>query len=573
MGLGRSRAPRLFGFLLFGVLCGIAQTPQAPPPAPASASEVATREGAFTFKSRVNLVSVPVVVRDSRGRAVGNLPREDFQVSDNGKPQIIAKFAMEKLGQSAETLSSPAAPAPATPKVTLPDRFVAFLFDDTNMKFSELVQSREAAWRYMQKSLHANERIAIATTSGLVTRDFTSDRDALHATLLKIMPRTQITNSAVDCPPMSIYQADQLDNKHNPEALSAAISDVKQCTGIQMSNEEAKSRAENAARMILHLADRYILDVFGTLDALVRKISVMAGQRTIVMVSPGFLVLNDRRSDETAVFERAVHSNVVINALDARGLWVDIPGGDASEKVSNGETIMAKSSFAHAAAMNSSEILAETASATGGRFFENSNDLDEGFSRIAAAPEYLYVLAFNPQELKMDGKFHTLKVTLKNSRGVTVEARRGYYAPRYAADSAERTREEMEEAFFSREENGDIPVVVQTQFFKAALDKATVTVAAKVDLKALPFRKAEGRNRNDLTLIYGLFDTDGNFVTGLQKFVEMRLRDETMQARLDAGITVRSTFDVQPGTYMVRVVVRDSEGSSMASRNAIVEIP
>ena len=131
----------------------------------------------------------------------------------------------------------------------------------------------------------------------------------------------------------------------------------------------------------------------------------------------------------------------------------------------------------------------------------------------------------------------------------------------------------MAEAFFSRQESTDIPVVVQTQFFKAALDKATVTVAAKVDLKAISFRKAEGRNRNDLTMLCGLFDTDGNFVTGIQKIVEMRLRDETMQARLDAGVTVRSTFDVQPGTYMIRVVLRDSLGQTMATRNAIVEIP
>jgi hypothetical protein len=53
----------------------------------------------------------------------------------------------------------------------------------------------------------------------------------------------------------------------------------------------------------------------------------------------------------------------------------------------------------------------------------------------------------------------------------------------------------------------------------------------------------------------------------------MKLRDSTLD-RLDrSGITVKSSFDVKPGSYLVRLVVRDKEGEMMAARNGAVVIP
>jgi len=52
--------------------------------------------------------------------------------------------------------------------------------------------------------------------------------------------------------------------------------------------------------------------------------------------------------------------------------------------------------------------MAATAEGTGGTFYHGTNDFDEGIARTAAAPEYLYVLAYSPLDLKLDGKFHNL---------------------------------------------------------------------------------------------------------------------------------------------------------------------
>jgi Ca-activated chloride channel family protein len=83
------------------------QQPPAPPPAAAKPApeaavttqptpEVSTKDAVPTFTSRVNLVPVSVVVRDDKGRAIGNLTKDDFQLTDNGKPQLITKFSIEK---------------------------------------------------------------------------------------------------------------------------------------------------------------------------------------------------------------------------------------------------------------------------------------------------------------------------------------------------------------------------------------------------------------------------------------------------------------------------------------------
>jgi len=306
----------------------------------------------------------------------------------------------------------------------------------------------------------------------------------------------------------------------------------------------------------------------------VRRISAMPGKRNLILVSPGFIAPFDLVQDKTEIIDRANRSNVIISALDARGLYVIIPGGDASQP--SGFSLEAermKSDFRRQEAFLQNDILAELAEGTGGTFFHNNNDLDEGFRRVDARPEYLYMLAFSPQNLKLDGAFHKLKVTLKEQNKATLQARRGYYAPKRLDDPAETAKQEIQDALFSREAMHDIPVELHTQFFKSSEDSAKVTVLVRLDVKRIHFRKVDGRNQNDLTIVSGLFDRNGNYVTAIEKKLEMRLLDATLEKRVSSGITVRTSFDVKPGSYLVRLVVRDTEGQLMSAENGAVEIP
>jgi hypothetical protein len=304
----------------------------------------------------------------------------------------------------------------------------------------------------------------------------------------------------------------------------------------------------------------------------VRRLAAMPGQRTIILVSPGFHA-QENRFEETETMDRAIRSKVVISSLDARGLYTTGLSADDSSRAFSQQWSTLRTQYDISSASAQADVLAELADGTGGTFFHNSNDLFAGFERVAAAPEYTYILGFSPQNLKLDGKYHALKVKLKEPPKLSLTARRGYFAPRHLEDSAEQAKREIGEALFSREELRELPIELHTQFFKSGDSSARLTVIARVDLRQLKYRKADGRNRNEVTLVAGLFDGNGIYIGAIQKNLELRLLDETLSSRLRGPVTVRTSFDVKPGTYLIRLVARDAEGQQISTENGAVEIP
>ncbi|HUJ21097.1 MAG TPA: VWA domain-containing protein [Bryobacteraceae bacterium] len=546
------------------------------PSADSQAGEISSHDTTATFKSRVNLVMVPVVVRDTQGRAIGALKQEDFQITDKGKTQVITKFSIEKLGiqegkepivdiQAAETPPGQAAPPVA------PQRYVAYLFDDVHLKFEDLARVRDAASRHLA-SLRSTDRAAIYSTSGQTQLDFTDDRDRLHETLLKLRPRPIARSTAQQCPDISYFMADLIQNKNDPQALRAATLEVMACEHLDPSMlQMAQSEARSAAMRELDAGDHETRISFGVIQDVVRRMTAVPGQRSIILVSPGFYATYDLFSYKSDILERAIHANVIINALDARGLYTLTP--DASQTSYSADAENIKMQYRSTDASVQADVLAELAEGTGGTFFHNSNDLDGGFQRADSRPEYVYMLGFAPQNLKLDGSFHKLKVTVKNQAKLVLQARRGYYAPRHEADPQETAKQEIREALFSREEMHDLPIELHTQFFKPNEEDVKLAILARVDVRQLQFRKQGGRNFNNLTIVSALFDRNGNFIVGTEKVLEMRLRDETLETKLHGPITVKTDFNVKPGAYLIRLVVRDDEGQLMSATNGSIEIP
>jgi VWFA-related protein len=547
-----------------------------------------SRDEPTTFKVNVRLVLVRVVARDAKGHAVGNLHKEDFQLFDRGKPQVISQFSEERPGEHVALASKSSEPiageAPAdvstikgkTPDV--PERFIAFVFDDVHLKFGDLAQVRAAADRHLA-TLLPTDRVAIFSTSGQTIVDFTDDRAQLHATMLRLQPRP-LTNSGVqECPDVSYYMGDLIQNKNDDQALNVATQDALNCmfSGDKRFLAQAQLVAKTAASQAVVNGETESRVALNVLKDIVRRVALMPGQRSVVLISPGFLT-PQLETEYMELIDRAVRSQIIINALDARGLYTIVPGGDASSPgVSGGANagfIAAnKLQYSISEAAANADVMATLADGTGGTFFQNNNDLDEGLRRVSTAPEYYYVLGFTPQNLKLDGNFHSLKVTVKSPPKLIIQSRRGYFAPKHVADPTQEAKEEIDEALFSQEELHDLPVGLHTQFFKSSEADAKLTVLAHVDVKQLRYRKAEGRNWNDLTVVSALFDRNGTFLQGSEKTLQMRLKDETLQNKLGSGITMRASFDVKPGSYLVRLVVRDSEGRLMSAENGAVEIP
>ncbi len=595
---------KLFHYSLSCVVCfclvsasARAQNAPAQTPAPTStaqaesqqnSAELTSRDEPTTFKVNVKLVVVRAVVRDKQGNAIGTLHKEDFQIFDKGKPQIISQFEVEQPGaitakarQTSEenpTDSLAGEQPPSTgPLLVVPERFVAYVFDDVHLQFGDLARVRQAAERHFA-TLRPTDRAAIFTTSGQGKLDFTDDRAKLHDALLRLQPRPISSSSdASNCPDISYYQADLIFNKNDPEATSEAVQEALLCLPPAPGLSQAAIAAtatelvNMTTQQVLAAGDHESHVSLGVLKQAVQAVSHMPGQRSVVLVSPGFIA-PQLEFEYNDIVDRAVRSQIVINALNARGLFTIMPPEPIHTPTGQAVPPPQKGLIVTAAALANEDLLAVLADGTGGIFFHNSNDLDEGFRRVAQTPEYSYVLAFTPQDLKLDGSYHALKVTLKNSQKLTLQARRGYFAPKHFADPNEQAKREIEDAMYSQEELHNLPVKLHTQFFKASEEDAKLVVLAHVDVQHLHFRKAEGRNNNVLTCVSAVFNRNGNFLQGTAKTVTMHWKDETLEHKLSSGITLKTSFDVKPGSYLVRLVVRDSEGQLMSAENGSVEI-
>jgi VWFA-related protein len=560
-----------------------APTAQDSKPASEPTQEMTTHESQTTFKVPVNLVLVRVVVRDGSGHAVPNLKQDDFQLFDSRKPQIVNHFYIDVPAlpaQPAPISKSPAAADETTKPaaVALPGRFIALLFDDVHLSMADLVQSRLAAMRYLASVVQPSDRVALFTVSGQDQVDFTDDRDQLRKKLAILIPH-EITaadaTGSTGCPTMNFYEADLIANHSDTSALALATADALACafSGDPRMTQAAQNLATSTAYSMASASSILTDYAFRRLLEVVRRISVLPGQRSIVLISPGFL-FPQHEVELGELIDKATRANVLINTIDARGLYTADTGQDISQSYSGSITAIGPKSMYYVTAQNmQGDILAELADGTGAVYFRNSNDLDGGFRQAAGAPEVSYLLGFSPIGLKLDGRFHELKVTLTGKQKYSIQARRGYYAPKHSADPAEVAKEQVEEAVFSQEEIHDLPADLHTQYYKTDQSDAEISVLTHVSLNHLQFRKEDGRNKNNLTIVSALFDRNGNFIAGNEKTIELRLRDTTLARLEQTGMTVKSNFGVKPGSYLVRMVVRDSEAASIAAENGMVEIP
>jgi VWFA-related protein len=525
-------------------------------------------------------VLVRVVVRDQQGKVVPNLHKEDFQLSDNRKAQTISTFSVETpeshVVATTTSADESASADPAAAKAVaaaLPQRFVSVVFDDQHLTMQDAMFVRTSAGRFLD-SLAASDRVGIYSTSGQFTQEFTNDHELLRKSLLKIIPHSP-TEGLHDCPDISYYQADLIQNKNDTQALAVATEDTVQCAfnGDETQRAAAQGIAQAMAGAVVGREDSSTEYVLRHMEDVMRRLGTMPGQRIMVFVSPGFIT-STLHLEFSDLVDRATKANIVINTIDARGLYTPDMGDIANPSTNASyRTAGYRATYAVAAQLAQEDVLAELADGTGGTFFHNRNDVDEGLREAGAAPAMTYLLGFSPQNLKLDGSLHTLKVSFVKKSNYKIQARHGYFAPRHVVDPTEAAKQEIQEALFSQDEIRDLPVDLHTQFFKTDSYQARLAVLTHVDIKGVHFRKAEGRTRDDLTVATAIFDENGNYITGGEKIVEMKLLDPTYNRLLQSGLNLKTSFDVKPGSYLVRQVVRDSEGSQLAARNGAVIIP
>src|SRR5437868_10549657 len=148
-------------------------------------------ESAGKIVAKTELVSVPVVVRDTAGNPVKNLTKDDFVVLENGKEQKVSVF--DSIDTGTATAASKRHPAGefsnnATAEEA-PSRVTVIAIDTHSMGFADQAYARQELIKFLAKRLNTTEPTAlvVVTRSGAhIIHDFSTDPHVLMAALGKV---------------------------------------------------------------------------------------------------------------------------------------------------------------------------------------------------------------------------------------------------------------------------------------------------------------------------------------------------------------------------------------------------
>jgi VWFA-related protein len=556
------------------------------------------------------IVDLNVVVRDAKGQLITGLTKEDFEIYDQGKKQIISSFDAElahppavKMPEQIETQAQPPAPPP-----TVPPRFLAMYFDDENMSTGDLVFARKAAESFVEKNMSETDRAGVFTSSTTVTQQFTSDKKQMLDTLAKIVSHQRsATFGSTSCPRITPYEAMQIAQSFDThtDVFDLALAQAVQCncstaTGANSQGALATCVVEQSnlvrtqAGTVLSLSEQFAQDSLGVLGDVIRYLGKMPGRRMLIMTSSGFFSRTDKvQHTQDKMIDAALHAGIVINTLDAKALAAEWVGGNPADgppivltpgaaSGGGGAVISTSGSLGAMNALQdvlldderevSSDSMAVLATATGGKFFHNSNDLEGGMVQIAALPEVSYAISFSPGDAKPSGTYHSLKVTMPGRRDVTISARPGYFAQSSEKASPGAKLQKLNEEVMASDTLSGVAAEVSTQSVVTSAGESALKINTHVNVRTLAFRKENNVRVERVIFVTALFDTQGHFLAGVESVMDMNLTDATFAALSKDGVDARSTLQLPPGTYRLREIVQDVIGGKLAASIRTVEI-
>jgi VWFA-related protein len=576
---------------LFVAPDGAQQTSNAP-------SQDANPPG-FRLRVSSSLVLVPVVVRDATGQPVSGLRKEDFKVFDRGQEQQIGQFEVESLTPAQPLTTTPAstgsanAASSSTVANTQP-RYLAFYFDNLHVSVTDLQTARDAAVRFFASSLGPTDHVAIVTPEATVV-DFTSDTVLIRDALRKLQVSSHARNKDIDCPKLSDYQASQIaefpDNL-NLDSWILARDEAANCLGIAIApNGSSSGLILGQARAIVSQNDVLTRASLEGIDRLVQHLAqVPSGRRGIVLVSPGFLTMAQQFQIDR-VIDRALRAQVIVDSLDPKGLPILLRTDAASAYVpKHGAAASAARNVDSTAEKLQIGVLDDIAQGTGGSFFYRNNDLQAGFAALTGA-QVSYLLGFAPNDVKANGTFHPLKIILVPERkGMTVQARRGYFAPRQgskddnAGDQANQalapptSREDeawhakVQELLLAKTENAELSVDLNSTISADASEKRGLKVSAHVDTRTLRFDKEADRNTNTVIAVVGVFDSTDHLLQAQQRQAKISATDDELKGVTRKGIDFEFAFQLPAGSYRIRAVVTESRQHLVTATSHPIQI-
>ena len=586
MSLVRSIPRSLLALLVLPVLLAAA------PPNPPEKTPIAEQK--FEDTSQVVAVEVPVNVVGRDGQPVRGLTAADFEIYDAGQKQAVTGFEVVDLRSL--RASSQAAPAPEDPDaVQAPARrHFLLLFDFSFSTPTALLKARLAARDFLLSSLHPSDLAAVATYSieqgPRLVVTFTPDRAQL-ARAIDTLGLNTIREGTFKHDPLRFMIAPPTTNTVDLSSPRSSASARGQ--ELQTQQDQAASEFLGA---ITHLAERderiyersRITTFTKALGAMARTLDAVPGRKQVVLFSEGFdskLLLgrsetgsedaltddanaqagrywmtdNDQRYGNTELqtalnrmLEEFRRADCVIQAVDIGGLrtTAEATGGRGR---------------------NGQEGLFYMANETGGELFKDTNNLSVQLDDVLDRTSVTYLLTFERSDLKLDGSYHRLKVKAKLPAGARLSHRAGYYAPRPFKDL-----DPLEKSLLAS--GGIIDAVPRRDLdlnLLVAPFRSTESMAYVPVIIEVPGRKLlDGHVGGKLNVEFYAYVNDG---LGQMRdfFSEVVTLDmgRGRQGIEEGGIKYYGHFDLTPGNYRVRVLVRNADTGRTVVTMAPVQVP
>ncbi|HET7619231.1 MAG TPA: VWA domain-containing protein [Vicinamibacterales bacterium] len=380
-----------------------------------------------TFKSGTQVVEVDVRVFDKNGHFVTDLRPEDFEVTEDGKPQTIQSLTLVGAERPEPVPAAPTAPAaPAPAAASAPRQTWIFLFDTMHLSPGGLRNTREAVAHFVDETLKPGDIAGVIADGTMINNRLTTSREELKAAVESIklpgdVAKLQLQMTREWPRIQDEYEAWRIAERQDNDALQRAVTracsdDPDMCRSVPP-DAMVMNKCKNVMTMF-QTASRATMRV---VEALSNGLARMPGPKSVVFVTEGFLV-QDLESQVQQATGMANRAGAHLYTIDARGL---------NKSTASSAIIDQRLAWDPAGATNHVEMNEDGPNAlavdTGGFVIRNENNFGRALDTIQRDAGTYYVLAYAPTNQTFDGKYR--KISVNVTRGdVKVRARRGYLA-------------------------------------------------------------------------------------------------------------------------------------------------
>jgi len=375
---------------------------------------------------------------------------------------------------------------------------------------------------------------------------------------------------------MSEYEAQRITDYHDPYVCQRVVRRFV-AAGVLMSGESCSGNSfpafvENRALEVSRDAAARTKVTLELLKRVISSLAMAQGRKSVILVSEGF-IYDSSRGEFTDVTRVARTANSAIYFLDVQGI-APMPWMMTAE---SSTVLDAQDVGAMFSDVRESTTGAETvASDSGGFTVRNTNDLASGIRRIAAESQSYYMLGYYPADTRRDGKFRRIKVDVSR-KDVTVRARKGYYAPSeddWVSEGERAKSPTIQEALDSPFDQQGIPLRLAVLLgAETAKGKVDASVVIDVDVSRLDFREKKGRLTNALDVLIYIVSQKTLAAQNSDQKLTMNLLPETRELYRTRPYSLSRAFELEPGVYQVKVIVRDLNGNRMGSLTHELEVP